>query len=178
MKWLIISLFTFTSGTALSQKIFINGNESNGKLKWADFTGKVDKKSTFNAFTSYKYKTNFGGIQAKGDSIIINGFEVTLELDQPNSWAKTEKVTDELLEHEQGHFNLGILTMKEIIERVNQSKFTKDNFQNSIQKIMNEVSLKYREMGVKYDEETNHSIDKEQQQNWNIFFKSMLPELY
>ncbi len=40
-----------------SQKIIVNGQESMGRLSWIDFTGKVDRGSSFNAYTSYiQYK--------------------------------------------------------------------------------------------------------------------------
>lgn len=156
------------------QKIIVNNQESSGKLSWSDFTGKVDRSTSFQAFTSYKLKPKFGEIKVFGDSIKIGEFEIILELDQKKSWAKEDKLTDELLIHEQGHFNIGILNMKEILANYKLAKFTKSNFNPLIQNIITEASNKYREMGIKYDEETDHSKNKEQQLKWNNYFSEKL----
>lgn len=164
--------------SSFGQTIFVNGQSSNGKLQWSDFTGKVDKTSTFHAFTVYKYRTKIKNIKPSADSVIIEGFEVILELDQSKSWARMKNVSDALLLHEQGHFNFGILTMKEILEQVKQTHFTGTNYQVTLQKIVDQVANKYHEMGRRYDEETKHHMDQQQQLKWNEFFKSVLPELY
>jgi hypothetical protein len=164
-------LFSYCS---FGQKIMVNGQESTGQLIWSDFTGRVDKGSSFNAFTSYKFNTKVGNIKFVGDSAIINGFEVILEFDQKNSWAKKDKVTDDLLVHEQGHFNLGILCVKEIMKKYKEAKFTKSNYNSLLQSIVNESSRKYNEMGIKYDEETDHSKNIEQQLKWNKVFAEQL----
>jgi hypothetical protein len=173
-KLFLLELVLLASLNIFSQKIIVHGQESSGKLTWSDFTGKVDRSSSFNAYTSYKFNTKIGNIKFVGDSAIINGFEVILELDQKNSWAKKDKVTDELLVHEQGHFNFGILCVKEIMTKYNQAKFTKANYNSILQGIINDASKKYNEMGLRYDEETDHSKQKEQQAKWNAFFSENL----
>ncbi len=169
---LVIALLL--SVNIFSQKILVNGQEANGKLSWSDFTGKVDENSSFNAFTAYKFNTKFENVKFVGDSAKINGFEVILELDQKNSWAKKDKVTDDLLVHEQGHFNLGILCIKEIMSKFREAKFTKNNYNALLQNIVSDASNKYNDMGVKYDEETNHSKNTDQQKKWNSFFSEKL----
>ena len=166
----LIALFLSVSLKSFCQKILVNGEESNGKLAWSDFTGKVDKSSSFNAFTAYKFNTKTESVKFVGDSAKIIGFQVFLELDQKNSWAKKDKVTDDLLIHEQGHFNLGILSVREIMAKFKEAKFTKSNYNTLLQNIVNDVSKKYNELGIKYDAETNHSKDAEQQKKWNTFF--------
>ncbi len=168
---LVAIIFNFQSN---GQKIIVNGQETLGKLSWVDFSGKVDKSSTYNAYTSYSFKTKFGGVNFIGDSAIINGFEVILEFDHKKSWAKANKLTDELLVHEQGHFDIGILCVREIAKNFKVSKFTKANLNSLLQSITTEASKKYREMGLTYDAETNHSINKEQQLKWNNFFSTQL----
>ena len=157
-----------------SQKIIVNGQESTGKLNWDDFTGKVIEGSPFNAFTSYKFNTKFANIKFISDSAIVNGFEVVLEFDNINSWAKKDKVTDNLLVHEQGHFDIGILCTREIMAKFKEAKFTKENYRILFQNIINDASKKYKEMGIKYDDETDHSKNTKQQIKWNSFFSEQL----
>lgn len=157
-----------------SQKIIVNGEESNGKLTWEDFSGKVDNDVSFYAFTSYKFNTKVGDIKFVGDSAIINGFDVILYFDHKKSWVKKGKETDALLIHEQGHFNVGILCVREIMRKFKEAKFTKANYNNLLKNIVSESSKKYNEMGLTYDEETDHSKNVEQQIKWNNFFSEEL----
>jgi hypothetical protein len=91
-----------------------------------------------------------------------------------NCWAKKDKVNNELLKHEQGHFDIGILCMREILSIYKQSKFTKANFSSLLQSIITDTSKKYNEMGLRYDTETRHSANKEHQEKWNTFFEEKL----
>ena len=103
----IVSLLFFQ--TAFSQKIIVNGQESNGKLSWQDFTGKPDKSSPFYACTANNINYKYDSAWIFGDSVIIKGYQVILELDSMRSWINIEKANNkkanaELLIHEQGHF--------------------------------------------------------------------------
>ena len=167
---ILLTVTILVTVVCYSQKIFIGGRESNGKLTWPDFTGKIDKSSPMNAYTYYNFSTRFSNVQFLGDSALIQGFEVKLELDQSKSWAKPDRLSDKLLEHEQGHFNLGILCMKEVLEKFKQTRFTKSNFNTELRNMINEVSKKYNDLGIKYDNETDHSKNLEQQTRWNNFF--------
>src|SRR5438045_2919402 len=138
----IVSLLFFQ--TAFSQKIIVNGQESNGKLSWQDFTGKPDKSSPFYACTSNWINYKYDSVLIFGDSVIIKGYQVILELDPIKSWINIEKVNNkkantELLIHEQGHFNLGILCMNEILTKYKNSRFQKSNFNNLLQTIFSET---------------------------------------
>ncbi len=169
----ILMMTTFTI-LSYSQTILINGQKSDGKLVWSDFTGKVDPSSSFDAFTTYRFKTSLGSIRSVGNSVIIDGFDMILELDQKQTWAKKGKTTDKLLVHEQGHFNIGILHVREITQRFKATEFTLANFESQFNKILAEVTKKYNELKLKYDKETDHSKNLEQQEKWNAFFQKEL----
>jgi hypothetical protein len=168
---IILIIGLFLSQTALSQKIIISGQETSRKLSWNDFTGKIDDNSTFYAFTYYDLKYRWQGAKFFGDSVSVNGFEVTLELNPARSWVKREKATDALLVHEQGHFNVGILCMNEILLNYKNATLTKDNYRNVLQTIFSEAMAKYHALGIKYDDETDHAKNKKQQSKWNAFFE-------
>lgn len=162
--------------TAAAQKIIINGTEGNRPLQWSDFTGKPDDSNPYYALTYWNTRYKFSGVQFDGDKAIINGFEATLELDPKNSWLKKGKETDELLKHEQGHFDIGRLYLKEALKKMASASFTRANFQAELQRIFSETHKKYTDMGTQYDNETNHSINKDEQKKWNAFFSKELTE--
>lgn len=170
---LVLPLLIF-SYFGSSQKILIHGEETDRKLNWADFTGKVDRNSPFVAYTGYQITFKAENIQAFGDSLSIGKFEVTLALDPVKSWVNMAKATDELLVHEQKHFDIGIICMREILAVYAKTKFTKYNFNETIQGIITSTRTKYHDMGLKYDEESDHSKNKEQQAKWNMFIAAEL----
>jgi hypothetical protein len=176
MKQIILNLLVaITISSQLhSQKIIISGEETNRKLKWSDFTGKPDDKDPYFAYTNFNIRPVIDKIMFRGDTVLVGKLEVNLELDPLKSWVKMDHVTDALLVHEQGHFDIGILCMRESLILLAQVKFTKTNFGSLPQQIVSDMLKKYSEMTERYDAETNHSANKDQQKKWNKFFEDEL----
>jgi hypothetical protein len=152
-----------------NQKIIIGGQETNRQLIWSDFSGIVDNSSPYYAVTRWNLRYTFDN-QFKGDSLVIANIQAILELDPLRSWVKKGKETNELLVHEQGHFNIGILCMNEMIRAMQKTSFMQNNFMSLFSKIINEITSKYYVMGQQYDQETSHGTRKKRQQKWNEFF--------
>ncbi len=89
---------------------------------------------------------------------------------------RKNKESDELLRHEHGHFDIGILCMNEIINTFKKTSFSRNNFQTGTQSLISIIVKKYNDMGAQYDKETSHSKNKNEQEKWNNFFvKSLEP---
>src|SRR5882724_1028400 len=152
------------------QDVIINGVNKNRLLTWDDFTGTPDENSTYAANTYWKMKYSFGGMSFSGDTVKINSFTIGIELDKTKSWIKKGKATADLLKHEQGHFNIGLICQQELIRQVKTTVFFKPSFQEKLQQIFTEASNKYDAMGIQYDKETDHSKNEENQKKWDDFF--------
>lgn len=174
MKSILFFLLFIHSTDAFSQKIIISGEETTRKLTWSDFTGKVDESDPYSAYTNYNVKPHMDNIMLRGDSVFVGKIEVILELDPSKSWAKKDKLTDALLKHEQGHFDLGILCMRETLAMLGQSRFTKANLNSLAYDIINKMLKKYSDMSVLYDSDTNHSANKDEQKRWDKLIAEML----
>ncbi len=107
-KFLLILLlinYLAISGTAqtLNNDKVIPGDT----LNWEYFTGKPDSNSTYWATTNwlvyYKYKIN----SFRFDTVTVD-LKVWHVL-KANSWVLPDKKTEQLLHHEQGHFDLAIV---------------------------------------------------------------------
>lgn len=173
-KYLFILLLIISSQNISAQKVIINGVEGNRLLQWSDFTGKPDLSSPYFAYTVWKTNFKYSAVRFSGDTALISGFQMTLMLDPIKSWLKKDKKSDELLLHEQGHFDIGLLFMKEVLEEISKVTFTRSNYQSEIRNLTSRVHKKYNEMTLTYDEDTNHSKNKEQQKNWTKFFSDNL----
>jgi len=167
----ILLLFLVTAFQNLSgQKVFIGGEEGARMLTWNDFKGMPDNSSPFFAFTAWNTKYKFSSVRFEGEKAILNGFEMTLEFDAKNSWKKKGKETDALLKHEQGHFDVGLLYLQEVLSTVASTSFSRTGFKEEIQKLIKGIHKKYVDMGDQYDKETDHSKEKDEQEKWNVFF--------
>jgi Bacterial protein of unknown function (DUF922) len=173
-KHIFIFLLIFSGHAAFCQEVIINGTDKNRPLTWDDFTGKPDKGSPHDANTYWKLNYSYQGVTFKGDTAKLTGFQVKLELDKTLSWIKDGKETANLLKHEQGHFNIGLLCQKKIIKLFNNTVFFRSDFQNKVQTIFKTAFDEYTMIGRKYDEETDHSKNRESQEKWNDFFAKEL----
>jgi hypothetical protein len=160
--------------TIFCQEVFIGGINKNRLLTWADFTGKPDKNSAYEANTYWTINYTFDGITFKSDTATIAGFQVKLELDNNKSWVKSGRENASLLKHEQGHFDIGLICQKEMIRQINNTIFLKADFKIKLGNIFSSTLEKYKLMGLKYDEETNHSKNEESQIKWDAFFAKEL----
>jgi hypothetical protein len=167
-KHLAIALLIFAGQPSITfgQTIIISGKEGDRDLVWEDFTGKVDKSSSFDANTYWNLSFKYDNIQAHGDSVSFDT-HIELSFDQTKSWVKEGKKTDSLLIHERNHFLIGKLCALEFQQKVKRQSFTKYLYKSSMLILFRESMDKYGKMQKQYDLETNHSKNKEEQVRWN-----------
>lgn len=168
-KYILLFAIILFVTDCFSQTIIISGEKTSRKLKWSDFSGKPDKSSGHYAYTWWNINYRTGQAEMKGDSIYFPNLVITLILDPDKSWRLKDKETDDLLKHEQGHFDVGILCMNELLEKM-KGPFARGG-QSGYQIVFNQTLAKYTQMGAKYDYETQHSRNKEEQKKWNEFFE-------
>jgi hypothetical protein len=173
----IVSSFTFETNNSFeySSKKVVNELiqwEHNQKLTWKDFKGKPNKRSPYKAMTYASISSNL--ISFSKNELKI---EVLCHFVKNKSWKKTE--TDELLRHEQLHFDIAELAARKMRERVSKLNFKSLNTKNLEQKLNTIFNLSVEEqvkMNQKYDSETNHSIKYKAQLNWENWIKEKLIE--
>lgn len=142
------------------------------QLKWDYYTIKYNTNSTFWATTLwnvyYKYKVV---------SIRFNTVKVDLQtwhVLKADSWVLKNKESDELLHHEQGHFNTAILCEAEFKKAVDTTTLFITNYGDKIDSIFNAVLKNTRDLNVAYDKETNHMWNKAAQKIWDKKIDEMI----
>ncbi len=157
----------FTSMVTYGQENLIRWHE-NEPLQWADFTGRANDTSWFAAECfaeiGYRYKfNNFKDFQ----------FDVFAKFNRNTSWIKKEYQSEALLKHEQLHFDIAELFSMRIKEMFENYNYTED-FETEIQLLFNKKKLEYHLMQHQYDEETNHSLNKKKQKEWEVYIANEL----
>ncbi len=173
-KCICLALIICFGTLAFSQDVIINGVIKNRPLIWADFKGEPDRGSSYDASTYWTMNYNIKGISFRGDTAKISGFSIVLSLQEKLSWSKSEKQTDVLLKHEQGHFDLALICQREAIRELSSTIFFKNDFKDKIPTIFSSILKKYQSLESKYDEETDHSKNRAAQDTWNNFIAGEL----
>ena len=105
-------------------------------------------------------------------------FNVSLNMNSDKSWIDRSVITSqlqlaEILKHEQGHYNIAYLEQQDVLRTVNRTRFSA-NYQNEAMAIFNRIDAKYKQLNIDYDEDTEHSTNKQQQHSWDVYFAKRL----
>jgi hypothetical protein len=171
----ILLLFLLVSNEISSQPKELKSKiiwDENKPLTWDNFKGPADKKSFFYAATSSAFTIS---TELKNQDELITSFRVFF--DPKKSWKKKKYLSDELLKHEQNHFDITEVYARLLIKKLSAIQT------NDPKKIIQAIKLEYsrsiadaKKKQTEYDKETNHGKLKEKQEQWNTKVKDMLSE--
>lgn len=179
MRYLIITILLFTGLQVFSQlSVTVNwvpqNNPSNHdtiyynynkKLNWTDFKGKPDGRSDATAITSsgFGYTAGIKYANTKTD-IEINVFCFFSRL---HSWVKKGLESDYALNHEQHHFDITYIAADLFVKKLKAASFTRNNYDEMLDKIYRESSQLLEKMQNDYDGQTRNGRLKNVQESWN-----------
>ena len=91
------------------------------------------------------------------------------------SWTKKEKQSDYLLNHEQRHFDIAEIHGRLFVQKFKEKKLNSNTEANNyFDELIKQIGNDLSEMHKIYDKETNHSLNKKAQGNWDIKIDSLL----
>lgn len=135
-------------------------------LNFDDFTGVPAIGSKFTAYTTYNVFYRYTVDQTQSKLV----FKVNMEFDNEKSWFRLDErppgYLNKILNHEQGHYDIGFIMKNEVEKTLNGFRYTK-NYRVEIDSLFKMVHAKYRALELKYDDETRHGLDAGGQKTWN-----------
>ncbi len=139
------------------------------KLTWDDYKGKPNPASEAAAST-----TTHLGIEY---NMRNNGFSyaITSKFSQTRSWGRHKN--EYILAHEQGHFDIAEIFARKLHKELQGYQFNKNSYKTDLAKIYDTILDEKESMQNSYDEQTNHSINKEKQAEWIKKIANMLEGL-
>ena len=181
MRYYTFLLFLFLSSTFYAQGP--NGGieyANAGKFHWGLFKGRVNPKhieemgSNTGAVTvsSLSYST----IKFTSNSVIL---KITAKFHPHESWTRYPKLRNpgHALNHEKRHFDLCEVYARKIRQRISETQFTRKNLNAQLKTIFSSLTREHSDEQSKYDHETDHSIDPEEQAEWNKEIDQRLADL-
>jgi len=163
-----LCLFAVNSATAQSYHL----------LTMDDFRG-IPKETTRGSVIAYTNSSiDFHYEAHKERNYYRLDFNIQLTLNTTKSWMDKRRVTSnemlvEILKHEQGHYIIAYMEQQELIRTVSKTVFYSD-YQSAAQRIFNTIDAKYKQLNQNYDDDTQHMLNRQQQQSWDAYFKKRL----
>ncbi len=159
--------------------VFSNNNGYVGKfsytersdLEWSDFRGRPQSNSNFDASvnTGITYQWSYG--KDKGD-IELN-YQVDSFCYPSLSWVKRGQMSDNLLSHEQLHFDISELHARIMRKRLKEYG-PGENIRRDLNKMYKLVERMRINMQERYDEETSHSKNLVAQKKWEKKIQTLM----
>lgn len=139
-------------------------------LSWADFQKKSiipEGKDEFAQIHPELIFSNFVLVRKKA-GVSISEVDVKISIVSDDCWVVSSKMNPELLIHEQRHYDIIALSARDFYNTVKSmvAKSVKD-FQSKVTKLQETSQKDVREIDQRYDEDTDHSKDKKEQEVWN-----------
>ena len=144
-------------------------------LQWSDFKG--EPKPIGDAVAITASGISFGYSTTKSTSGLVDySFNITAHFYPEKSWRINKPLSDDVLAHERLHFDITELYARKFRQRVSNTRFT-NNINSQMERINNAIIEELGKLQNKYDAETNHSQNTEQQVAWQSFIKAELEKL-
>jgi hypothetical protein len=156
------TLFFFIVGLTLVLTISAQDTihwRNNYALQWKDFQGTPDSNSAYKATTLTNLTTSISYNDSTFSAKVICVFY------KKKSWALGG--SQNLLLHEQGHFNLGELFARKLRKALKTLVFNPNTFEADFKKISSRIRIEQNQTNALYDKETNFSRNKQKQLQWD-----------
>lgn len=146
------------------------------KLTWNDFKGKVSPANP-NELAMTASGFGFTYTASADESSMDVSVSIYCYLSKKDSWVKPEGRNDYVLNHEQRHFDLTYIFAKRFAEKLSTSSFNRTNFEAGYDRLYAQYSKQLNDAQVRYDAETTHGINKQEQEAWNKQIDMWLKEV-
>lgn len=165
-------IFSYYNEPVESDTIYYNINRP---LNWTDFKQKVQAGSKYGAeiFTSLGYNENVEVVKG----VIYVRLALKVFVPKSACWVKYGAVDAYSLNHEQRHFDIVMLAAGHFMKALQIEKFDTDNYDGPINVAYFDALRELYKLQKLYDKETDHSIDKYNQQLWDSKIEKELKDL-
>lgn len=155
------SLFMVLAGGLLGPALEVNWSKSR-QLQWSDFMAKPNVASPHAAITHYQVRSN--GKFLSWEEVECEVLTVFLK---ERSWVKKDQASEQLLSHEQLHFDLAECEAR-ALRRALKNPVKPLDFNMRLEMLRDSLHQVFRGLQAEYDEETHHGIEQVMQERWKI----------
>lgn len=144
-------------------------NNFDNSISWSDFTPQSSRPHGENedAFTKAMFRHNYNYTR-NGNAIAVTDATVDITMVTAQSWVVSGQTTTDLLQHEQGHYDITALGAREFYNALIQlTARSVRELQTKISTAHSKYQHKINRANIRYDNQTNHSQNVQVQQQWD-----------
>jgi len=145
------------------------------QLTWEYFKGTPTYKTTVSAVTASGISFGFSSKMTETRLVDYSAF-VDAHFYPDKSWYVEGRANSIILDHERLHFDITELHARKFRQRLAQTKFTL-NINAEMERIHAAINSELRQTQQKYDQESDHSQNVEEQKKWQRKIKLELEKL-
>lgn len=157
-----------------NDEVTITWNEAK-KLTWEDFRGPTEPDSDAVAVTASGITFSFS-VKQTSDKFVSFNAEVEAHFYPEKSWYVKAKGDDHILAHEQLHFDITELHVRQLRYWISKLQISQ-NIKQELRHLHQKANEDLAKMQHAYDTQSQNSINKEQQAIWSEFVKTELKKL-
>jgi hypothetical protein len=138
-------------------------------VAWSEFTDfpvrppNEDEDANISTHMSLSYTMG-----RKGRSVIVDTAEVDIVVVSDDSWIVSSKKTNDLLRHEQGHFDIQALIAREFYNSIfTLTGSSADDLRTKLNSLQARLQRSTNATNIRYDTATVHSTNTAVQQVWD-----------
>lgn len=146
---------------------------SDFRLSWSDFEGNPPGPTPAAAITASGISYQFSTVESEGPLEL--DYTVSTHFYPSKSWYQPKLCDDNILSHEQLHFDISELFARKMRKLMERTTFT-NNVKEEVRAIYSKINSELAEFQNRYDEETNFSRNREKQLEWNEKIAAALKE--
>ncbi len=154
------------------QKSMVNDSilEWNSKdgLSWSDYLGTPNEDVFGYAMTSYKIEIIPSDVLVDENDMVIGYENLSVKANFYKYYSWTIDRSNNLLQHEQLHFDIAELFARKMRKEYRKSQANKDASFNTYLELHNFFWKKCRKYQIKYDDETRHGLEEEINEKWIV----------
>lgn len=162
-------------------------------LRWSDFNAESNPAAFEDSHSVIKYRYTWTVNSDEMEHQIIffiENIQLSVEFHHVLSWVRLSQATDNLLKHEQGHFDLAELVKRENLEKLKnkfhekqfptrgkneeqRKQFAKEDSGKMIAEEVEKLEVILSQRRKEYDEQTNFGQNLEKQSEYNLTFDKL-----
>ncbi len=135
------------------------------KLTWDDFRGPIpadaDHITAAATYCGIGFETN--SVSSRSDNLRVRVYNTFYT---NHSWGRPEEMNDNVLAHEQGHYDLCELYTRKQRQRLATVKVDAANLKPVLRTVYGKVQEEYKARQAAYEDDTQHGVDLAQQKRW------------
>ena len=180
MKFLLVLGFVFPSVFISAQQPAIIEYAAVTSFHWGLFEGKINKDHIAqmgeNTGAVTVSSISFSTEQSSAKEATIT---ITARFHTQESWTRYPKMNnpEEALNHEKRHLEITEIYARKLRQAVSKEKFSSKHYHKELDRLFHDFVTQHRAEQVRYDHETNHSTETEQQRKWDKKIDGWLNDL-